>query len=223
MKVDYKGKYKNKVQSNLQEVLNEIETKEMEKKITNFSEKFLFPFLKVKQKIKEDEMFRCFFIKEPGKQNFHQNLAANYIKSLQGVLNFQVLPAGGKNAIYIENGKLFEGKDLKEKGKDVKSVDFQWNSGKYTIYASHKYTGDEGGSQDNQYKDIQNFLKNTRDCNLKNTLFLAICDGEYYLRKDSKTGDNTRLERLARLTDNKTCFVITIEQLEEFIKKRLES
>lgn len=86
-------------------------------------------------------------------------------------------------------------------------------------YVSHKYTKDEGGAQDNQYKDIQEFLKNSRDTSLKNTIFLAICDGDYYKQKDSKTGDITKIERLKKLTDNKTVFVITIDELKTFLRK----
>jgi len=75
-----------------------------------------------------------------------------------------------------------------------------------------------GGAQDNQYKDIQDFLNHSRDCNEKNTIFLAICDGNYYLQKDSKTGDESKIKRLQRLTDNKTSFVLNINELVELLK-----
>ncbi|WP_158640128.1 hypothetical protein [Brachyspira aalborgi] len=48
---------------------------------------------------------------------------------------------------------------------------------------------------------------------------MAICDGDYYKRKDSKTGDITKIERLKKLTDNKTVFVITIDELKTFLSK----
>ena len=75
-----------------------------------------------------------------------------------------------------------------------------------------------GGAQDNQYKDIQDFLHHSRDCNEKNTIFLAICDGDYYLQKDSKTGDETKIKRLQRLTDGKTSFVLNIQELPAFLR-----
>ena len=62
-------------------------------------------------------------------------------------------------------------------------------------------------------------MKNACDCNEKNTIFIAISDGEYYQRKDSKTKDPSRIERLKRLTDNKTVFVITINELEHLLEK----
>ena len=57
--------------------------------------------------------------------------------------------------------------------------------------------------------------------NEKNTIFLAICDGDYYLQKDSKTGDETKIKRLQRLTDGKTSFVLNIQELSGFLRDRL--
>ena len=60
-------------------------------------------------------------------------------------------------------------------------------------------------------------MYHARDCNEKNTIFLAICDGSYYLQRDSKTGDETKIKRLQRLTDNRTSFVLTIDKLQDFL------
>jgi hypothetical protein len=191
----------------------------MEVKISNWAGKFGYSFEEVKQKILNDEMFRCIFAKDPAKQNLYQNLASSFIKSLDLVQNFKVLPSGGKDAIYLTNGKIFKGELLKNQAKDIKSVDFTWECKGFTFYVSHKYTEISGGAQDNQYKDIQDFLLHTRDCNSKNTIFLAICDGDYYLQRDTKTGDETKIKRLQRLTDNKTSFALNINDLKAFLQK----
>jgi len=217
--MDYKKEYKNKVAENVDNVLTELDTDQMRIKITNWANKFGYSFDIIKEKIINDEIFRCIFAKDPNKQNLHQNLAARYIASLNSISNFMVLPSGGNNALYLTNGKIFEGGSLKQKSKDIKSIDFTWNIGKYKFYASHKYTNDEGGAQDNQYKDIQDFLNHARDCNEKNVIFIAICDGNYYLRKDSQTKDSSRIERLQRLTDSKTSFVLNINELASFLRK----
>ena len=57
------------------------------------------------------------------------------------------------------------------------------------------------------------------DCNEENTIFLAICDGDYYLNKDSQTGDATKIDRLKSLTHNKTSFVLSIKELKLFLEK----
>lgn len=164
-------------------------------------------------------MFRKQFVKDPSKQNFYQNKAADFIKNMEGVENFKVLPQSGNNAKYISNGNLFEGKDLENKNQASKSIDFYWEYNNKECYASHKYTKEGGGAQDNQYKDIQEFLNDSRDNNLKNTIFIAICDGNYYKNKDNKTGDKTKLERLKRLSNNKNTFVTDIEGLKDILKK----
>ena len=216
--IDYKGEYKKQVANNLKQVLSEIESSDMKFKIENWATKFGYSFDEIKAKNVDDEVFRCVFIKEPGRQSFHQKVASLYIQGLQFVENFKVLPSGGKNAIYLTSGKLFDGKTLKAKSKDIKSIDFTWRTGKIIIYASHKYTGINGGTQDNQYHDIQAFLNHARDCNDANVIFLAICDGDYYLQKDSKTGDETKLKRLERLTDGKRVFALNTNQLSQFLK-----
>ena len=216
--MNYKDKYKSQIQENLKNIINELETKNMKLKISNWANKFGYSFNEIKEKIINDEIFRCVFAKDPAKQNLYQNLASKYINSLDNVENFKVLPAGGKDAIYLTNGKILKGDLLKNQSKDIKSIDFAWNCKQFTFYASHKYTEMNGGAQDNQYKDIQDFLNHSRDCNEKNTIFLAICDGDYYLQKDSKTGDETRIKRLQRLTDNKTSFVLKIQELSSFLK-----
>jgi hypothetical protein len=222
MKVDYKKEYKKKVAENLNDVLLDLDSSNKKKKddittkIKNWANKFNFSFKEIKDKILKDEIFKCVFAKDPSRQKFHENLAAKYIKNLDLVENFEMLPSAGKNAIYLTKGKLFKGDKLKNKPKDTKSIDFKWNTGKYTIYASHKYTDISGGSQDNQYKDIQEFLDNAIDCNEKNSIFIAICDGNYYLKRDASTNDETKIKRLERKTNNKTTFVKTIETLYEF-------
>lgn len=217
MTVDYIGEIKQAIKRNKELVLKEIDSEKMTLKIANWANRFDYSFDVIKQKILDDEIFRCVFIKDPIKQNICQKLAAKYITSLDFVENFQSLPAGGKKALYLVNGKLFSGKELGRRAKDTKSIDFSWKIGERTFYATHKYTGISGGSQDNQYNDVQTFLKNARDCNDENVIFLAICDGDYYLKKDSSTGDATKIKRLQRLTDRQTAFVVNINNIKSFL------
>lgn len=217
----YREEYKKAVKNNINALLKEIDGQDMIDKISNWANKFEYTFDEVRGKILEDEMFQCVFIKEPSRQNLYEKLAGKYIESLEIVENFKFLSSGGKDAKYMINGKMFKGCDLEGQAKDTKSIDFQWTVGNWEFYATHKYTKDGGGAQDNQYEDVQKFLHNTRDCNIKNTIFLAICDGEYYLAKDSKTGDETKIQRLQRLTDNKTSFVMQINELKDFLQKYL--
>ena len=122
--MNYKDKYKTQIQENLKNVINELETKNLKLKISNWANKFGYSFNEIKEKIINDEVFRCVFAKDPAKQNLYQNLASKYISSLDIVENFKVLPAGGKDAVYLTNGKILKGNLLKNQSKDIKSIDF---------------------------------------------------------------------------------------------------
>lgn len=217
--MNYEKAYKKQILENVEQVLSEINGSQMRVKIKNWADKFGYDFEQIKNKIKNDEIFRCVFAKDPAKQNIYQNIAAQIIKSTKGVSEFKVLNSGGAKALYIINGSVFAGKDLTNKNQNAKSIDFRFKYGKFSFFVSHKYTKSAGGAQDNQYKDVQEFLREARDSTLANTIFLAICDGDFYKHKDSKTGDESKLKRLQRLTDNRTTFAISIDELGEFLKK----
>jgi hypothetical protein len=78
---------------------------------------------------------------------------------------------------------------------------------------------DKGGAQNKEYSKVINFLSNSEICRNENTIFLAICDGDYYLQKVSKTGDEAKIKRLERLTDRKTSFALKIDDLKDFLAK----
>lgn len=136
---------------------------------------------KVLEKVATDDMFASVFAKNPTRQTIHQRIAASYIEKLDGIDDFKVLPAGGKNALYCVDGQVVS----LDNPQGIKSIDFTWKyvdkqGRSYSVFASHKHTMEEGGAQDNQFNDVMGFLveatKNTAD----NVLFVAICDGAYY-------------------------------------------
>jgi len=214
--MDYETEYKNQLNQNLQKVISSLNTSGMKLKIQKWAEKFHYPSDEIVEKIKNDPIFGCVFAKDPTKQNLYQKCAANYIEKLPNVNNFKTLPREGNEAKYLMNGKLFSGKDLENTSKSTK-VNFTWKVGDYSFYASHKYTKESGGGQGLQYTDIQNFLEHARYNSYDKYIFLAICDGEYYLQKDSQTNSKTRIEGLKKLTCQNS-FVLTIEELDEFLK-----
>lgn len=135
----------------------------------------------VLDKVATDDVFASVFAKNPTRQTIHQRIAASYIEKLDGIDDFKVLPAGGRDALYCVDGQVIP----LDNPQGIKSIDFTWKytdeQGRtYSVFASHKHTVDEGGVQDNQFNDVMGFLveatKNTSD----DVLFVAICDGAYY-------------------------------------------
>lgn len=200
--------YKTYIDSNLKEqkpqtIIKKInkEIKDFEFKIQNFAKKWNFEEKYILNELKTNDFLPLFFVKEPDKQTFHQHFAAKYLADLPFIENFQELPSGGNDALYVVNGKIVKGKD-KEDQKTGKSIDFRWeytfNDKTLTFYATHKYTKNAGGSQDNQYKDVQEFHNESRNCIDLNTHLLSITDGPYYLKKETsiKNQNITKLEYL---------------------------
>lgn len=194
-------------------------------KVENFSNKwgyeenFVWCYL-----LDNDKLFRLFFVKDPGKQTFHQHLAAKWINNLPFVNEFKELSVGGKDALYVLDGKVINGEKKKEvKDKTIpKSIDFYWNyqfSGKkIEFYATHKYTKISGGSQDNQYRDVQNFLAEAKSCDNINICFVSITDGPYYLLSEPTASNMRKIDYLnsqlfcnkSNIATNLDCFMPSI-------------
>lgn len=191
MQIDYKKIRLEKYRENRDNVLKDIDTPEMKLKIANWANLHSFTEEEVRAQILTNEMFRCLFAKDPSKQNFAENAFRDFLKNISGAMNVRKLPGVGKNALYIkEDGSVIQGLELEKDSlteyNSSKSIDFNfdWKSKTdafYKIYITHKYTNEEGGAQDNQYEDAKKFLKNAKNNNDKNSIFLAILDGEYYL------------------------------------------
>ena len=219
-KLDYKGLYNLALQKNIKQLQKEIDTKQTKTKIHNWAKKFQLNPLEVRQKIIDDNMFSLHYIIEPARQSFHEKAAADYIKKFSNVSNFENLPNSGENALVVHSGSILPKKESQSNAG--KTVDFEWDTHGYKCYASHKYTKDKGGAQDNQYKDLREFMKNSRENNdVKIKIrFFAICDGEYYQHKDSN--EQTKIEILNRdFAKEDKLIALTIDGLFDHLEKKL--
>lgn len=155
-----------------------------------------------------DDMAAWQFAKNPGKQTLHQKTAAAWIAKLPGVRGFRTLPQNGAAALYVKDGQVLDGKSLAN-ANNPKSVDFQWEVGvaknpalpeerlTITVYASHKYTLDDGGSQDNQFADLKKFAEEAGGLRKERGLrLLALADGPFYQRTRASSTSGCRMEEL---------------------------
>lgn len=214
---DFEKKFVAAIRKNLRDVVTELENgdKNLKKKIKTFSSRFAFVESQVKAKIRDDEMFRAFFAKDPGKQKIHENIAAAFIANIPTVSNFKQL---AHDDTQLLGGAVISRKDARKGGgtSRAKSLDFYWETCGIKVYASHKYTKSSGGAQDNQYRDLQEFIREANQSNLRGAIFLAIADGKYYLTNDAET-DTTKLARLKRLTNRENVFALSIAEIEAFL------
>lgn len=211
MKYDYEAEKRKLYVERLDEASKATKRDWMKLKIKNFAEKFGFSEKKVSKEIKNNKIVAANFIKDPGKQNFYQKQALEFLNSMSIVKSAKQLAAGGKNALYIVNGKIGHKKDFSSGVlDDIKSIDFKIElvDGR-VILASHKYTKDHGGAQDNQKNDLLTFVRNAEKYKGDEYILMAIADGEYYKNPDV----NKQFEKAA----NKKVLVLNMENFESIM------
>lgn len=173
-------------------------------KIATFAKKFGYKESEIREKIQSDEMFAAHFAKSPTRQVLHENLAAEWLKTTPGIENFEKLPASRKNGVFVTtDGEIRKGKD----GAPGKSLDFRWTTKERTFLASHKYTRESGGSQDQQFNEMRDLLRRFLNCRQRNHVLMVIVDGAYYTV--SKMHDLRNITR----THDPLSFAVHIEQV----------
>lgn len=164
-------------------------SKWLSKKINNYCKKWGYDKeveAELFNKILENDFYATQFAKDPLKQNFAENFQLKFLNKYKSK-DIKKLPSHGKKAYYLINGQLITNKTKKPtEGDATKSIDLVRDkpSGKEFYYA--KYTNEDGGAQDNQFKDgclfIQQADKYCSDIK-DGTKFILLVDGPYYDRK----------------------------------------
>lgn len=156
---------KNLIKNYIYDLKNDIGSEWLNEKIDRFIEKH--PFCtkeEIEQKISEGDKFVCsIFIKDP----FKQNLIEKELSRLSDKLTR--LPPVGKDCICFDSDGDINRSKLK---KRTKSADFYYKG----VYYSQRFTHENGGSQDNASKDVQDFLR----YGSKKSKVGAILDGGYW-------------------------------------------
>ena len=120
--------------------------------------------------------------KDPKRQNVYENIFYDYLRS--NGRNILKLPSSGGNAIFLTKNKIMKGKP--KEVESTKSLDFYEKIGEKEFYYYHKFTKEEGGAQDNQYIDLQTFVRIAKqycENNDDNKYFVAVPDGPYYTKE----------------------------------------
>ncbi len=147
-------------------------------RIRLFMARFGFLESEVKEKVRTDPMFAAHFAKEPRRTGLHERVAAQWIRALPLVHGFRVLPKDGAGAIYVTgDGNIHHGDLANRPGK---SLDFTWTTGATTCYAMHKYTKQEGGTQDQANIEMTTILRNFQSCNVRTCALFVVVDGPYW-------------------------------------------
>ena len=152
-------------------------------------------------KLCTDDLAVLHFSIDPSKQTLHQTVAADWIQNLPGVLNFKILPGDGPDALYVYGGSILSSRQLVNSDMP-KSIDFFWEMiTEYGVilkfYAAHKYTREDGGAQENQFRDLLAFATESAKLRKENgTRILSLADGDFYQKTRNKTNSGNRMQEL---------------------------
>lgn len=225
--LDYRLEELKQRKKNTEALRKQLESNKIDKwlkeKIENFCERHDLSFNLVKYKIIHDDLFVLNFIKEPSKQTLHQNLAKQFMLDMNCITDFHVLPASGKDSLFVINGIVMKEEQKKSSSVSVKSIDFEWKfkndiGESIQCYASHKYTHQDGGAQTQQFTELMTFLENAQK-HKQNLFFYAICDGRFY--QSPYEGSLTKIEYLNKNYSGHRCHALTINDLESHMKATL--
>ena len=214
MKVNYE-EFKNKLKkTNLKLVDDATLTKEKRERVRSWAMKKGLSIKECESEFRKNKLFRSLFTPDVSRQNVYEKAFHTTLAHTFGWTNVSKLHNGGDQALYVEKGQLRQGS--KAAKNLAKSVDFDLVVDSKRFVISHKYTDSEGGSQDNQFTDVQLFLQECKGWKESNTFAIAVVDGEYYKRFG-------RLNFLKNNYETSKVFVTTSDKLESLIKSLVSS
>jgi hypothetical protein len=136
----------------------------------------------IMKKINEVSLLRCLFRKDPCKQSIHENSQIQWIK-MNKYEDIEKLPSN-LHGVYLEKSELKKRTTTNRVKNGTKTFDAYIPSRK--IYVVLKYSTTEGGAQDNQYRDVENFITQINGYFQENKnsdyTFEFYLDGKYYTR-----------------------------------------
>ncbi|MCY3915871.1 MAG: hypothetical protein OXG49_07645 [Chloroflexi bacterium] len=149
---------------------------------------------------------------EPRRQNIHEKHAAEFIKKMDHVSDFQKLPAIGINALYLNSdGQFVTRGQLGGATKPSKSLDFRWTTNNIACFAAQKYTKEGGGNQDSQFNELEMLLMNFLQRTNNGMALFALVDGAYYNEDRLKQLDALVRERRPR------SYVTSVNSLQDIL------
>ncbi|MCY3865887.1 MAG: hypothetical protein OXG68_10665 [Chloroflexi bacterium] len=172
-------------QENLLDVHREVQNRcaRLRKRILHFSEQFGLPEHEYWEALEADPRgpLASTLAREARRQNIHEKHAADFIRNMEHVSDFEKLPAVGANARYLNSdGQFVTRSQLGRSPKPSKSLDFKWNTNGIRCLAAQKYTKEGGGNQDSQFNELELLLRNYLQRTNNGIALFVLVDGAYY-------------------------------------------
>lgn len=156
----------------------------------------------IKETLMNDDVLLSFLMKDPKRQNIYENIFREEL--MKEGFDVQKLKASGPAAHYLLNDQIVH--NIKNKPKELKSLDFIIYHNNRSIYFVNKYTNEPGGAQDNQYNDVIIQLKNLGTKTFNSVWFCL--DGKYYTSQ--------KIKALKEI--NKNAIILNLDELIQKLK-----
>lgn len=167
-------------------------TAEQMVKVYNFAERYEVPSSDVFRLVQKNKLaFLAIVAKDPNRMGFYEAELQKYLLThSKFIKNVELLSKSGKNALYLNNGKISNSKPTGVKSLDLR-VTFKNGA---VVYVVHKYTHQAGGAQSSALTDVRNTLGHAKGrSSVGNKVYVvAILDGNYY----SKIGSKSKISKL---------------------------
>lgn len=188
----------------------------LQKRILHFSSQFGVPEHRFWDELKADPtgLLASTLALEPRRQNIHEKHAAEFIRKMDHVSDFEKLPATGKNALYLNSdGQLVTRMQLGNATKPSKSLDFRWITDGIVCLAAQKHTKAGGGNQDSQFNEMAQLLGNYLRRTTNGMALFVLVDGAYY--------NEDRLSQLHALIRERPprSYVASVNSLQDIMKE----
>jgi hypothetical protein len=162
--------------------------------------------------------------KTPARQGLHQAAFADWLARLQKrglIAEVEALPSGGPNAQILDrSGRIVPRLTVPTGDVAGKSLNFRLvvpcRGGAWQVFVAHSYIGGDGGSQDNQFQEVRAFLANAGKNTNPRTIFVAVCDGAYYVA--DRGAEKTRLDVLIGMQIGLKTVAVTSKRLPEVLR-----
>lgn len=212
---------------NIRHIMYTIDTPETMERIEQFSQRsglstdYIFNLLNGSEQKDLQKYIAAQIAINPIKQSSFERISLQWIRRRLPMINMVKSPGAGPDALRFHDHKIVPTALITTPTTRCRSMDFTGTlpvAGAPTLqlYVYHKYSRQQGGSQDNNFEDMVHFIHEANNANMIHTHFFAIVDGDYY-HTPLKRRRCTRADSLRSMVRSKRVHVLRTSDMPDLI------
>lgn len=166
------------------------------------------------------ELAILILVKDSSRTGYQERLQYESLRDQStSCIDWAAMPKKGKNACGLNNGNIVSMSNSLTKSIDFSATDAEND---YDIIVAAKYTNEEGGAQDNQARDLEEFARQAPPRG-SSTIVVLIADGAYYLKQRNGYGGQDFFDYIRNVYADLNVFATTTEYFDENLEDFLSS